>query len=169
MRRCAARPTLAQAERVSDRAVPTIYVRPEANLPRRGVEPGRVIEQADLQWFRQGQETVLARRGAGLLPLAGYTLVRRDQAGKARRIAHPDAAMAAVTQIPLEQRFRRRIVEIDRVLVVEVELDEAQRIARPRKLHDPAIAADHVVAAQIGGADASHLVPLDRFRHRPGR
>ena len=60
-------------------------------------------------------------------------------------------------------------MQVDRVFVLHVELDQSERILRTRLLDDPAILPHHVVTAKIAGTLARNLLALDGARDGPGR
>ena len=68
-----------------------------------------------------------------------------------------------------EQRLGGRIVQIDGVFVLHVELHQPERVLGPWLLHDPAVLPDHVVGLEIARPLGRDLLFLDRARHRPGR
>src|SRR5205085_9362388 len=65
------------------------------------------------------------------------------------RPLHPDAAVAEVTVRLAEQATRGRIVQIDAEIVRELELQAAERVARPR-----------VLAQAIGEASLAQRMPV---------
>ena len=118
-------------------------------------------------------------------------LVREQRRGELHRVLHPHAAVAVGAVGAGEQRLRRRVVQVDVVLVGEEELDLAQRIAgagaladaevvdvgrRPvdrRGVDHPAARQQlHVLAGEIAGVGREmrrDLVLRDRGRHVPVR
>lgn len=102
---------------------------------------------------RPGQvvEGLLARR-ARRVPGLGCAFLLRDQRREAERIRNPNAAMTEVPLGPLEQDPIGGVVQVDGLVMVHIELDQAQRVARTRPLYNVAFAADHVVASQMGSA-----------------
>ena len=99
--------------------------------------------------------------------MVGDTLLFSEHLGKTQRVTDADATMAQLTLVLVEQRFCGRVVQIDCQAVLQVELDEAKRVAGPGPLNDPAVAPAHVVAPEIGCTFSGQFPPLDRFRHRP--
>jgi hypothetical protein len=55
------------------------------------------------------------------------------------------------------------------LVVAHVELDQPERVSRPRFLDDRAVAPLHIVAPHIGLAFGHDLGLLDRVGHGPGR
>ena len=78
------------------------------------------------------------------------------------RILDPHAAVAAMPVGQREQRLGRRVVEVDRLLVLHVELDQAERILRPGLLDVLAVLhrRNRSPASQPGSLSASSFSPM---------
>ncbi|MEE7470041.1 hypothetical protein MOF8_26965 [Methylobacterium oryzae] len=135
------------------------------------VNEGREVGEVDRQLLRQ-PDRALALADQLLQPILGP--VRQHHVGEAERIVDAHAAVAEIALRGGEQRAVRRVVQVDRVLVREHELDEAEGVALPRGLtqRDVAAAADHLVAAPglaaVAGELRRHRLQ-DRGRDVPGR
>ena len=81
-------------------------------------------------WVRPA---AIARSIARAVPLAGR---RQQQGGEIADVLGADAAMAERAHRPAEQGLRRRVVQVDGVLVRHLDLEPAERVARPRRLAD---------------------------------
>ena len=67
-----------------------------------------------------------------------------------------------------EQRLGRRVVEVDRLVVLHVELDQAERILRPRLLDVLAVLHDEIVVARATPGPCSRA-PSRRCPWAPSR
>ncbi len=96
----------------------------------RAAAPGSGVLQLDERLFVAGHR---------LLELVENALLLGDARGELQRILDPHAAVAAMPLGHAEQGFGRRVVEVDRLLVVHVELDQAERVLGPRLLDPMAV------------------------------
>src|SRR5947209_7772113 len=160
-----ARGTRLETERLGDVVVPSVDVGSE--LDAGAVPERRLIEQANRDRGLQLDEAlvVLLHRLAELL---GNALLLRQRGRELDRILDANAPVAAVAIWQAEQRLGGGVVEVDRLVVSHVELDQAERVLWPRLL-DPLVAVqDEAIRLEPGLALGRQLLLSDPLRHGPG-
>ena len=157
-----------KVERLATFVVPAIDVGPE--LDPRPVPEGGVVEQPHRDFVRQLDEAFVA-----LLPSPSGT--RRACLPAAASAVANWSAFSTRTQPWLrwrsgkrEQRLGRRVVEVDRFVVLHVELDQAERILRARTAgRTGRPSSTKSLAREPSLASCRQLLLGDRLGHRPGR
>src|SRR5437764_11724371 len=134
-----------QAQGLGDIVVPAVHVGTE--LDRRPVPERRLINQPDRDRSLELDKllVVLAHR---LLELVENALLLGQAGREFHRVLDTDAAVAAVTLGQREQRLGRRVVEVDRLLVVHVELDQPKGVFWPRQLDPLAVLLNVAIVGQ---------------------
>src|SRR5206468_12537862 len=154
---CGPRRSALEPERSGDVVVPAVDVGHEPD-PRTVPESG-AIHQADRDQAFQFHVILVATRHR-FLELVRNAVFGSELEGEIERILDPNAAMAAVAFRRREPGLERRVVEIDLLRVVHVELDLPERILGPRQLDHAAVAHRELVGGEIGGTLLRQLVVI---------
>ena len=108
---------------------------------------------------------VLARHR--FLELVEHAFLLGQRGRELNRVLDPHAAVAAVAVRKREQRLGRRVVEVDRLVVVHVELDQAERILGPGLLDVLAVFHDEIIVLQPRLALGRQLLLANALGYRP--
>ena len=93
-------------------------------------DEGVMVEEPHRDFAGQIDDLVTARRVC-LGPGVADTFLIGQHCSEAQGIGYADTAMAQMALAALEQLGGGRVVKVDRLIVLHVKFDEAQRIVRP--------------------------------------
>src|SRR6185312_1156190 len=136
-----------EAQSGSDIVVQAVDVGPELDFG--AVPERRLIQQPDRDRALE-LDIGLLLAGHRLVELVGNAFLCRDRVCERNCILDSNATVTAVPVGKREERLGRRIVKVDRLLVVHVELDQSKRVLWPRLLHVLAVIRPVFVLSKTG-------------------